>query len=105
MIFIPYIGSIIAFGVTVLVTLVQGMTTVWYVTLLFVGVHIAEGYLLTPFVQRRAVYIPPALTIVSQVLMGTLLGFLGLALATPVAAVSLVLVKMLYLHEKPRHHG
>jgi hypothetical protein len=33
--------------------------------------------------------------------MALLLGFLGLALATPMAAAGLVLVKMLYLHEVP----
>jgi predicted PurR-regulated permease PerM len=104
MIFIPYIGSLIAFAVTLLATLVQGTQTVLYVTLLFIGVHIVEGYLLTPLVQKRAVYLAPALTIVSQMLLGLLLGFLGLALATPITAASLVVVKMLYLHEKPRHH-
>lgn len=105
MIFIPYIGSIIALLVTVVATLVQGTTTVLYVILLFLGVHVAEGYLLTPMVQRRAVYLPPALTITSQVLLGLLLGFPGLALATPLTAAGLVLVKMLYLHERPQHHG
>ncbi len=105
MIFIPYIGSLIALAVTLLVALIQGPTQVLYVTILFLGVHIAEGYLLTPMVQRRAVYLPPALTILSQVVMGMLLGFLGLALATPLTAAVLVLVEMLYLRESPRHHG
>lgn len=105
MIFIPYIGAIIAFLMAVLVTAVQGSSLVLYVTLLFVGIHVAEGYFLTPLVQRRAVYLPPALTIFSQVLLGLLVGFLGLALATPLAAAALVAVKVLYLHEAPRHHG
>ncbi len=70
----------------------------------YLGVHTAEGYLLTPLVQRRAVYMPPALTILAQVMMGLLLGFLGLALATPLTAATLVLVKMLYLHQRPEHH-
>jgi predicted PurR-regulated permease PerM len=48
--------------------------------------------------------VPPALSIFGQVLFGVLLGLLGIALATPVTAASLVLVKMLYLHEVPRHH-
>ncbi|HJT87693.1 MAG TPA: AI-2E family transporter, partial [Bryobacteraceae bacterium] len=105
MIFIPYIGSLIALAVTLLVVLIQGPTEVLYVTLLFIGVHSAEGYLLTPMVQRRAVYLPPALTILSQVIMGVLLGFLGLALATPLTAAILTLVTTLYLREAPRHHG
>ena len=89
----------------VLATAVQGSSLVLYVTLLFIGIHLAEGYFLTPLVQRRAVYLPPALTIFSQVLLGLLVGFIGLALATPLAAAALVAVKVLYLHEAPRHHG
>lgn len=105
MVFIPYIGSLIALAVTALATLIQGPGMVLYVVILFLAVHSAEGYLLTPLVQRRAVYLPPALTILAQVMMGLLLGFLGLALATPLTAATLVLVKMLYLHERPQHHG
>jgi predicted PurR-regulated permease PerM len=105
MIFIPYIGSIIAFFVTILVTLIHGTSGVLYVALLYVGIHSAEGYLLTPLVQRRAVYLPPALIIFSQIIMGWLLGFIGFALATPLTAAALVAVKMLYLHERPEHHG
>ena len=81
-----------------------GTNTVLYATVLFIGIHIAESYLLT-LVQRRAVYLPPALTIVIQVLLGLLAGFIGLALATPITAASLVLVKMLYLGEQPEHHS
>lgn len=99
MVFIPYIGSLIAFGVVLLLVLVQGFTKVLSVTILFIAIHVAEGYLLTPNVQKRAVYLPPALTIVTQVLMGLLLGFLGFALATPLTAAALVLIRMLYLHE------
>lgn len=104
MIFIPYIGAIIAFFVTLAVTAMQGTSALLSVTLLFVAIHAVEGYLLTPMVQKRAVYLSPALTITAQVLMGLLLGFLGLALATPVTAAVVVLVKMLYLKERPEHH-
>lgn len=104
LVFIPYIGSIIAYVVTMLATLIQDPSQILYVTFLFVGIHTAEGYLLTPMVQRRAVYLPPGLTILAQVLMGLLLGLLGFALATPLTAGVLVLIRMLYLHEQPRHH-
>ena len=101
MIFIPYIGAVIAFLLTVIVALSKNPAVVPYVAIFYLGVHIAEGYFLTPMVQRRAVYLPPALTILAQVLMSLLLGFLGLALATPMAASALVMVKMLYLHQDP----
>lgn len=105
MIFIPYIGAVIAFVVTFIVSLSQGEGTLMAVAVLFAVVHVAEGYILTPLVQRRAIHVPPALTIMSQLLLGVLLGFIGLALATPLAAAALVIVKMLWLHQRPQHHG
>ncbi|HLI82574.1 MAG TPA: AI-2E family transporter [Bryobacteraceae bacterium] len=60
---------------------------------------------LTPLVRRRAVYLPPALIIFSQIILGWLLGFIGFALATPLTAAVLVALKTLYLHERPKHHG
>jgi hypothetical protein len=49
------------------------------------------------------VLLPPALTISVQVLLGVLVGAIGVALAAPLTAVGVVLVKMLYvegvLHE------
>jgi predicted PurR-regulated permease PerM len=67
--------------------------------LLFVGVQTVEGYVLQPFVEARAVEIPPALTIVMQLIFGSLFGFAGVALATPLTAVLMVLVKMLYVQD------
>jgi hypothetical protein len=45
------------------------------------------------------VLLPPALTISVQVLLGILVGALGIALAAPLTAVVLVLVKMLYVED------
>jgi hypothetical protein len=43
----------------------------------------------TPLVQQRAVLLPPAITILSQVLLGVLFGALGVLMATPLAATIL----------------
>lgn len=99
MIFIPFVGAIIAFIVTALVTISSDPHKVPLVAIVFVVIHVLEGYVLTPLVQKRAVHLPPALTIFSQVLMTALFGFTGLVLATPAAAGSLVLVKRIYLEE------
>lgn len=100
MIFIPYIGAWIAFVPTVLVSLTRGPNTMIYVAILYLAIHAAEGYILTPLVQKRAVLLPPVLTILAQLFMWEVNGLLGLALATPLAAALLVLVKTLYLHEE-----
>jgi predicted PurR-regulated permease PerM len=78
------------------------MKMVWVIAL-FSAVHALEGYVVTPLAQRRAVRLPPALTILAQLLMWEVAGLLGVALATPLTAAVIVLVKMLYLHEKPEH--
>jgi predicted PurR-regulated permease PerM len=74
-----------------------------YVIVLYLVIHGLEGYILTPLVQRRAVRLPPVLTVLAQLFMWIITGFLGVALATPLAAVGLVLVKMLYLNERIEH--
>lgn len=105
MIFIPFVGAIIAFIVTALVAVSSDPSKVPLVAIIFIVVHILEGYILTPLVQKRAVHLPPALTLLSQLLMTTLFGFMGLVLATPMAAGALVLVKRLYLEEPVKTPG
>ncbi|MDQ6679008.1 MAG: AI-2E family transporter [Acidobacteriota bacterium] len=101
----------IAFIVTGLVTLSYDPSKLLVVTILFLIIHVLEGYVLTPLVQKRAVYLPPALTILAQVLMSMLFGFLGLILATPLAAALRVIVTRLYLEPRSeavdalRHRG
>jgi predicted PurR-regulated permease PerM len=64
---------------------------------LYLGIQLVESYVLTPLIQERTVSLPPVVTIVSQVLAGLLAGGLGVALAQPLAAISMVLVKSLYV--------
>ncbi|HVW08098.1 MAG TPA: AI-2E family transporter [Bryobacteraceae bacterium] len=97
MIFVPFAGSVAAYVITALVTLSYNPSDLLIVTILFLGIHILEGYVLTPLVQRRAVYLPPALTISAQVLMSILFGVLGLVLATPLAAAVLAVVRKFYV--------
>jgi predicted PurR-regulated permease PerM len=100
MLFIPYIGSILAYIPTVLIAFTQGPRQAIYVSALYLGVHLAEGYVITPLVQRRAVHLPPALTLICQLLMWKIAGVLGLLVATPLAAIGLVAVRKLYLERR-----
>jgi predicted PurR-regulated permease PerM len=97
--FIPNIGPILSFVPAGLLAIPQGFSQVLYVGLLYIGIQTVESYVITPPMQRRMVSLPPALTISAQVILGVLFGFLGLLLATPLAAAVLVLVKMLYLED------
>ncbi len=70
-----------------------------YVLILFVIVQIVESNLVTPLIERRTVELPPALTIVAQIALGVLLGAVGLILATPLVAVIMVIVQMVYIQD------
>jgi predicted PurR-regulated permease PerM len=95
--FIPYVGPIIAGVPAVLIALSMGPDMALYVILLFLVVQTIEEYILQPLVEARAVELPPALTIVTQLIFGMLMGFAGVALATPLTATLMVLVNMLYI--------
>ncbi|MCZ0964514.1 AI-2E family transporter [Paracoccus sp. EF6] len=95
--FIPNIGPIIAAVPAVLLGLSEGQTTALLVVGVYVGVQALESYVITPLIQQERVSLPPALIISSQLLMGILFGILGLALATPLAALGLTLVRETYV--------
>ena len=97
--FIPYIGPIMAGVPAVLIALSISPDLALYTVLLFLGIQTVEGYVLQPLVEARAVEIPPALTIVMQLVFGSLFSFAGIALATPLTAALLVLVDKLYVED------
>jgi predicted PurR-regulated permease PerM len=100
MLFIPYLGSVLSLIPAALVALMQGPKQMLYVVVLYLGVHALEGYVLTPLAQRRAVHLPPALTILSQFLMWTIAGVLGVIVATPLAAAGLTILNFFYYYGK-----
>jgi predicted PurR-regulated permease PerM len=98
--FVPYLGAIVSAVPAVLIALTQGRMAVLNVVLLYVAVHVIEGYMVTPLIEQQAVWLPPALSIAAQVTLFTLAGVSGLALASPIAATALVVVNMLYIEDR-----
>jgi predicted PurR-regulated permease PerM len=88
--FIPYIGPILGAAPMLLVGAGQGMDILMWVVLLYLVVQLLESYVLTPLIQSRAVSLPPAVVILSQLVFGAMFGVLGLALATPLVAAASV---------------
>jgi predicted PurR-regulated permease PerM len=99
MIFVPYIGSIASAVPAVIIAASTDLMLAVYVIALYLGVHLVEGYILVPLVQRRAVHLPPALTLSAQVILGVLAGFIGLVFATPLLAAGLVMVRMIHIED------
>ena len=97
--FIPNFGPILSAIPAVLLAFVDNPVTSLYVIALFIGVQLIESNLVTPWIERQTVELPPALTIASQLMLAVLIGGLGLVLATPILAVVMVLIQMIYIQD------
>ncbi len=95
--FIPNFGPIISALPALLLAFINSPVTALYVLGLYIGVQLIESNVVTPLIERETVELPPALTIIFQLVFGVMLGALGLVLATPLLAVLMVTVQMVYI--------
>lgn len=98
--FIPFLGPLLALGPALVLSLAEGTQQAGYVLMLYAAIQTAEGYVLTPLVQRKAVELPPVLTIAAQVALSWAGGPLGLLVAVPLTAVLMVSTQMLYVQDR-----
>jgi predicted PurR-regulated permease PerM len=68
-----------------------------YIAVAYMGIQFLENHILIPILMKGGVDIPPALTILAQALATLVFGFLGLMVAVPLMAATMVAVKMLYV--------
>jgi predicted PurR-regulated permease PerM len=97
--FVPYIGPFVAAVPAILVGFADSPQLALKIALLFLFIQSLESYVLAPLIQHKAVYLPPAVILFAQVLMGVIVGALGVAVATPLAAAVMVAVSMLYVED------
>jgi len=97
--FVPYFGTIISAIPALLIGFTVSMNEVLWILGLFVVAHVIEGYVIAPFVQRRTVHLPPALTVLGIVVLTAFFGILGVLIATPMIAVLLVGVTRIYVED------
>jgi len=95
--FIPYVGSLTALGLALLMTLLvwQGWTQLFWV----LGVHAViqglEGFVITPKIMGGTVGISAIAVLLALLVGAELLGFIGVLLAVPAAAVLKILFQRL----------
>lgn len=99
MTFIPNIGPVLSVVPPTLIALADDPDRAWSVLGLYLAIQIIESYAVTPLIQRRTIAMPPALTIASQVVLGLLVGAIGVVVATPLTAVAMTLIRMLYVED------
>lgn len=97
--FIPNVGPILAAVPGLIAAASVSSSHVLYALIVYALAQAAENNLIVPLVQRRAVDLPPAVTMVALVVMGLLGGVLGLLLAVPLAAALTVAVRMAYVED------
>lgn len=101
--FIPVVGAVLFTIPGVLIAFTKGPAMALYVLLAYVGIQQLESNVIIPLLQRWAVRLPPAMTLLSVVIGGILLGAPGLVFASPLAVVVVTLVKTLYVEETLEH--
>lgn len=97
--FVPYIGAFVSAVPSLLLAVSINLDLAVYVVLLYIVVHLIEGYIRVPLVQRRVVPLPPALILSAQIILGVVAGFLGLLLATPLVAAAIVIIRMVSVED------
>ena len=104
---VPFFGTLLATTLPALFALTgpHGGTRALWVIALGVFVHLVEGNFVSPYIMSRQVDLPPVLTIVFVLIVGTLLGPLGLLVAVPGLAVIMVIVRRILLSRIYEGHG
>ena len=95
--FIPTIGPVLSAIPAILMGFVISPEKALTVALVYLAIQMLENHLLIPKLMQAGMDLPPALTILAQALMGMIFGFLGLLVAVPILAATMVGVKMLYI--------
>jgi predicted PurR-regulated permease PerM len=97
--FIPFAGPILAAVPAVVLALAQSTDLAVWTVAMYIFVQHSEAYLIQPVIQRYAVDLPAVVLLFSLLAFAALFGPLGVIFAAPLAVVSYVLVKRLYVVE------
>lgn len=97
--FIPFAGPIISAVPAVLIAMTQSTDLALWAIGVYVVVQHFEAYLIQPLIQQYAVELPAVILLFSLLAFGVLFGTIGIILAAPLAVVTYVMVKRLYVIE------
>ncbi len=99
MTFIPILGPILAGIPILLIALTVSPGRAVIVGLFYLVLQNLEGSFITPTVHRRIIAMPPVLIISIQIVLASIIGFVGVLLAMPLVACGMVLVQMVYIED------
>lgn len=94
--FIPNFGPTIAAAPAIVAAFLISPLTALYVALFYFVLQQVQSAITVPLVEQRAVAIPPAVLLIWQLMLAIGFGLLALFVATPLLAVIVVTVRILY---------
>lgn len=99
--FIPNIGPTLSAIPAIAMAFVDSPQKALVVVVTYWGIQFLENNLLIPYLMKEHLDLPPALTLMVQVVMAYVFGVLGLFVATPLLAAAFVAVQQLYVVPDP----
>jgi predicted PurR-regulated permease PerM len=94
---IPNFGPIIAMIPGVLLAFTISTKMAVLVALIYIAAQTIVASIVTPLLQKKIINMPPALTLIGQLIMGALSGVMGIILAVPLLSIVIILVDELYI--------
>ena len=98
--FIPNIGPTLSAIPAIVVAFVDSPQKALVVMMAYWGIQFLENNLLIPYLMKEQLDLPPALTMMTQVVMAYVFGLMGLFVATPLLAAIMVAVQMLHVERE-----
>lgn len=102
---VPYVGPFISVVPALLVALTLGWWPLLWTAIAYLLVHLVEGYIAAPLLERHFVTIPPALILIGIVAIALVFGTVGIVLAAPITVVIYVLFRAHYVDDPLHLHS
>ncbi|MHB8627728.1 MAG: AI-2E family transporter [Aggregatilineales bacterium] len=97
--FIPNFGSLISLVPILAVVILNAPDKILLVIAVYYGLQLILNQLIAPLLVGQEINLPPVVILLAQIIAGIFFGFLGLLLSVPLAAILVVLVKEIYIHD------
>ena len=101
---VPYVGPFIGAIPALLVALTIGLVPALWTAGSYLCIHLFEGYIATPLIERYFVTIPPVVILIGIVTVTLLFGTIGIVLAAPITVMVYIAVKAIYSDDPLNEH-
>ena len=98
--FVPNVGPMLAAIPAVLMGFVDSPQKALLVGGVYWAIQFLENNLLIPYLMKEQLDLPPALTLIAQVVMAFVFGFLGLFVAIPLLATVVVVMRTFWVEDE-----